>query len=192
MHWHNLAMLRTIHYFQATLQVFPESNLVFVFVCFVALRPSQQLWSWGGRSVHLTTLFPGQAWTSWLPVICAFTFTCNWQQPFLNESAEGRRMTNISNEILCTITFIPFKLMRLLKGPMRIFLFLGYRNVLKFRTQVSCPKSQDKHFRRPWSDCDQGLPCLLFWQAFYEFQPWLSAFSWKLEENFRIFTVYDC
>ena len=34
------------------------------FVCFVALRPSQQLWSWGGGgggSVHLTTLFPGQA-----------------------------------------------------------------------------------------------------------------------------------
>ena len=45
------------------------------------------------RSVHLTTLFPGQAWTSGLPIIRAHTFACNWQQPFLNESAEGRRMT---------------------------------------------------------------------------------------------------
>ena len=33
-----------------------------LFVCFVALRSSQQLWSLGGgRSAHLTTLFPGQA-----------------------------------------------------------------------------------------------------------------------------------
>ena len=46
-----------------------------------------------GRSVHLTTLFPGQAWTSSLPVLLAHTFACNWQQPFLNDSAEGRRMT---------------------------------------------------------------------------------------------------
>ena len=45
------------------------------------------------RSVHLTTFFPGQAWTSGLPVIFAHTFACNWQQPFLNESAEGRKMT---------------------------------------------------------------------------------------------------
>ena len=42
--------------------------------------------------VHLTTLFPGQAWTSSAPVLCEHTFTCNWQQPFLNESAEGKKM----------------------------------------------------------------------------------------------------
>ena len=46
-----------------------------------------------GRSVHLTTLFPGQACTSGWPVIRAQTFACNWQQPFLNKSAEERRMT---------------------------------------------------------------------------------------------------
>ena len=46
-----------------------------------------------GRSVHLTTLFPGQAWTSSSPVLRTHTFACNWQQPFLNDSAEGRRMT---------------------------------------------------------------------------------------------------
>ena len=46
-----------------------------------------------GRSVHLTTLFHGQAWISGYTVICAHTFACNWQQPFLNESPEGRRMT---------------------------------------------------------------------------------------------------
>ena len=46
-----------------------------------------------GRSVHLTTLFPGQAWTSGWPILHAHTFACNWQKPFLNDSAEGRRMT---------------------------------------------------------------------------------------------------
>ena len=60
------------------------------FYCFTSQVNSYGQW---GRSVHLTTLFPGQAWTSGLPVIRAHTFACNWQQPFLNESAEGRRMT---------------------------------------------------------------------------------------------------
>ena len=45
------------------------------------------------RSVHLTTLFPGQAWLSGIQVFCAHTFSCNWQQPFLNASAKGNRMT---------------------------------------------------------------------------------------------------
>ena len=62
-------------------------------VGFVALRPKSTAMVIAGRSVHLTTRFPGQAWTSGLPVIPAHTFACNWQQPFLNESAEGRRMT---------------------------------------------------------------------------------------------------
>ena len=66
---------------------------LWLFVCFVALRPKSTAMVIAGRSVHLTTLFPGQAWTSGLPVIRAFTFACNWQQPFLNKSAEGRRMT---------------------------------------------------------------------------------------------------
>ena len=47
----------------------------------------------GNSYGHGGTVFPGQAWTSCLPVICAYTFICYWQQPFLNESAEGRRMT---------------------------------------------------------------------------------------------------
>ena len=62
-------------------------------VGFVALRPKSTAMVIAGRSVHLTTLFPGQAWTSGKPVIRAHTFACNWQQPFLNKSAEGRRMT---------------------------------------------------------------------------------------------------
>ena len=45
------------------------------------------------RSVHLTILSPGQTWTSSKPVLHAHTFACNWQQPFLNDSEEGRRMT---------------------------------------------------------------------------------------------------
>ena len=36
--------------------------------------------SWAGLNKRLTS-------------IRAHTFACNWQQPFLNESAEGRRMT---------------------------------------------------------------------------------------------------
>ena len=63
--------------------------------CFVALRPKSTAMVIAGRSVHLTTLFPGQAWTSGYLVLCAHTFACNWQQPFLNDSAEGRRMNEI-------------------------------------------------------------------------------------------------
>ena len=67
--------------------------LIKFFVCFVALRPKSTAMVMVGRSVHLTTLFPGQAWTSSKPVLRAHTFACNWQQPFLNDSVEGRRMT---------------------------------------------------------------------------------------------------
>ena len=38
------------------------AQLLFVlFVCFVALRPKSTAMVMAGRSVHLTTLFPGQA-----------------------------------------------------------------------------------------------------------------------------------
>ena len=40
------------------------SNMVCLFVCFVALRHKSTAMVIAGRSVHLTTLFPGQAWTS--------------------------------------------------------------------------------------------------------------------------------
>ena len=36
----------------------------FLFVCFVALRPKLTAKVMAGRSVQLTTLFPGQSWTS--------------------------------------------------------------------------------------------------------------------------------
>ena len=36
-------------------------NLIFVFVSFVALSPKSIAMVMAGRSVHLTTLFPGQA-----------------------------------------------------------------------------------------------------------------------------------
>ena len=62
----------------------------FFFFCFTSQSTATFM---GGQSVHLTTIFPGLAWTSGKPVICAHTFACKWQQPFLNESAEGRRMT---------------------------------------------------------------------------------------------------
>ena len=38
-----------------------EGQFVCFFVCFVALRPKSTAMVIAGRSVHLTTLFPGQA-----------------------------------------------------------------------------------------------------------------------------------
>ena len=38
-----------------------SSGKCFVFVCYVALRPKSTAMVMAGRSVHLTTLFPGQA-----------------------------------------------------------------------------------------------------------------------------------
>ena len=42
---------------------------------------------------------------------------------------------------------------------------------------------------------DQGIPFLLFWQAFYEFQPWKETFTWIQKEkrvrNFRTFTIIE-
>ena len=73
---------------------FFEPHAIFkIILCFVALRPKSTAMVMAGRSVHLTTLFPGQAWTSSYPVLRAHTLACNWQQPFLHDSAEGRRMT---------------------------------------------------------------------------------------------------
>ena len=40
--------------------VFFKINLLENFVCFVALRPKSTALVMAGRSVHLTTLFPGQ------------------------------------------------------------------------------------------------------------------------------------
>ena len=38
-----------------------SSATVVLFVCFVALRPKATAMVMAGRSVHITTLFPGQA-----------------------------------------------------------------------------------------------------------------------------------
>ena len=47
-----------------------------------------------GWSVQLTRLFSLASLNKrFLPVLCTHTFACNWYQPFLNESAKGRRMT---------------------------------------------------------------------------------------------------
>ena len=40
-------------------ELLPE--VIVLFVCFVALRPKSTAMVMAGRSVHLTTLFPGQA-----------------------------------------------------------------------------------------------------------------------------------
>ena len=41
--------------------ILPGPHLSIKFVCFVALRPKSTAMVIAGRSVHLTTLFPGQA-----------------------------------------------------------------------------------------------------------------------------------
>ena len=41
--------------------VFRAPDIFVLFVCFVALRPKSTAMVIAGRSVHLTTLFPGQA-----------------------------------------------------------------------------------------------------------------------------------
>ena len=89
---HSLAKKR-IYRVSGDLHVFSLISHIWelvLFVCFVALSPKSTAMVMVGRSVHLTTLFPGQAWTSSLPVLREHTFACNWQQPILNDSAVGR------------------------------------------------------------------------------------------------------
>ena len=69
-------------------------NMNILFVCLFCCFTSQvNSYGHGGTVSSPNLTFPGQAWTSSLPVLCAHTFACNWQQPFLNDSAEGRRKT---------------------------------------------------------------------------------------------------
>ena len=49
------------HHVYITHQNSYEVFVLFLFVCFVALRPKSTAMVMAGRSVHLTTLFPGQA-----------------------------------------------------------------------------------------------------------------------------------
>ena len=70
-----------------------EVCLFCLFVCLFALRPKSTAMVIAGRSVHLTTLFSWASLNKQLTSNRAHTFACNWQQPFMNDSAEGRRMT---------------------------------------------------------------------------------------------------
>ena len=69
---------------------YTEYRCLFVFV---ALRPMSTAMVIAGRSVYLTTLFSWASLNKQLTSNRAHTFACNWQQPFMNDSAEGRRMT---------------------------------------------------------------------------------------------------
>ena len=71
----------------------PNLCIVCLFVCFVALRPKSTVMVIAGRSVYLTTLFSWASLNKQLTSNRAHTFACNWQKPFMNDSAEGRRMT---------------------------------------------------------------------------------------------------
>ena len=85
----------------------------YVFVWFVAAAICMVK---AGQSVHLATLFFSCASLdkrlTWLTTMLTSTsctyFPCNWQQPFLNESAEGRGMTveNISWSISKNVSLV--------------------------------------------------------------------------------------
>ena len=47
--------------FKFSIFAFTMRSVIVLFVCFVALRPKSTAMVMAGRSVHLTTLFPGQA-----------------------------------------------------------------------------------------------------------------------------------
>ena len=59
-HWDLALMLRVITETSCD-NLLLSQRLVYLFVCFVALRPKSTGMVMAGRSVHLTTLFPGQA-----------------------------------------------------------------------------------------------------------------------------------
>ena len=61
----------------------------FVFCLFCCFRPQVKSFGHGGTVSSPNHTF---SWTS-LNKRLTHTFACNWQQPFLNESAEGRKMT---------------------------------------------------------------------------------------------------
>ena len=84
-----------MHLLQKALDVKASNfaDFVCLFVCFVALRPKSTAMVIAERSVHLTTLFSWASLNKQLTSNRAHTFACNWQQPFMNDSAEGRRMT---------------------------------------------------------------------------------------------------
>ena len=54
-------ILNTVIFYQEKSRLGTQANWL---VGFVALRPKSIAMVIVGRSVHLTTLFPGQAWTS--------------------------------------------------------------------------------------------------------------------------------
>ena len=68
---------------------------VCLFVClFIALRPKSTAMVIAGRSVQLTNLISWASLNKQLTNNRAHTFACNRQQPFMNDSAEGRREEN--------------------------------------------------------------------------------------------------
>ena len=63
------------------------------FVCFCCFTSHVNSYGHCRTVSSLNHTFSWEGLSKRLTVICAHTFACNLQQPFLNESAEGRRMT---------------------------------------------------------------------------------------------------
>ena len=93
-HMHEGVLFRKNHFWRNdSCENLDNYFLICLFVCLPALRPKSTAMVIAGRSVHLTTLFSWASLNKQLTSNRAHTFVCNWQQPFMNDSAEGRRMT---------------------------------------------------------------------------------------------------
>ena len=69
-------------------------SLLLQFVCLFGCFTSQvNSYGHGGTVSSPNHTFSWAGLNKRLTIIRAHTFACNWQQPFLNKSAEGRRMT---------------------------------------------------------------------------------------------------
>ena len=65
-----------------------------MFVClFCCFKSQVNSYGHGGTVSTANHTFSWTSLNKWLTVLRAHTFACNWQQPFLNDSAEKRRMT---------------------------------------------------------------------------------------------------
>ena len=76
---------------QYVIEVFPDhTHLIFcLFCCFTSQVNN---FGHGGTVSSPYHTFSWASLNKQLPVLRAHTFACNWQQPFLNDSAEGRGM----------------------------------------------------------------------------------------------------
>ena len=153
-----------------------------LFVCLLLYVPSQQLWSWRDSLFTLPLFFLGkleQAVNH--SVLRTHTFACNWQQPFLNESAEGRRMT---------LDIISWSISMKVWDRNRIKLLTpgsAVRHASVVRHFTNCPTRPDIEWQiYPYNGYQQlgRFEICLLWKT--------HSFSKKIESFQHLFSFWDC